>query len=153
MGAEDTGTFRVILRSLVGGHGGSRKESLLYLNYNTSFPLFQIILRDATQLSTIPPIDLDQQTPPKKETSPDIGSEMASQESNIRYSRQSQQRSSESSYRERNSLSPLGPQDIPDQQERAKPAIPTLEATQLMTDLGSITSATKAKPEAEIILR
>jgi hypothetical protein len=129
--AENTSTFRVILRSLVGGNGGSRRDSLLYFTYSTSFPLFQIILRDATKLSKIPPIEFDQQAPTTKEISLQAGSETASQTSSMLSGGQVQQRRSDQSsnrdtYQDSESLTrtPLshtrGSQDILERQGKAK---------------------------------
>lgn len=55
-GRHQQGEFKVILKSLRGGHGDSPEASVLWLPYSTSFELFQVKLRDATQLSVIPPI-------------------------------------------------------------------------------------------------
>jgi hypothetical protein len=125
-GSGNTSTFTGILRYLVGGHGGNRRESVFYFNYSTSFPLFQIVLRDATQLSTIPPIDLDQQISTKEENSPSLSPDTSSQISSIHYGRQIEQggsdRGSESSQKPHSFVSPvLGSKDFLDQQVRPKP--------------------------------
>lgn len=73
--------FLVTLTTLIGGHGGLPKESNLYFEYRTTFPVFIIILRDATKLSTIPPIDFDEKVFEREELSYDAGSDNTSQTS------------------------------------------------------------------------
>jgi hypothetical protein len=85
----------VTLKTLIGGHGGLLKEINLYFSYGTTFQVFLIILRDATKLSTIPPIDLDEKTSAKRELSSDTGSDTTSQTSSTHYGRHVQQRSSD----------------------------------------------------------
>jgi hypothetical protein len=55
--------------TLVSGRGSFLQESILYFNYGASFPVFLTMLRDATKLSTIPPIDLDENIVAKRHTS------------------------------------------------------------------------------------
>jgi hypothetical protein len=85
----------VTLKTLIGGHGGLLRESNLYFNYGTAFQIFLVILRDATKLSIIPPIDLDEKTSAKRELSSDTGSDTTSQISSTHYGRHVQQRSSD----------------------------------------------------------
>jgi hypothetical protein len=88
-------TFKVTLKTLVGGHGGLLQESMLYFNYGTSFPVFGTMLRDATKLSTIPPIDLDEKSSAKSQTSSSAGSDTASQSSSTHLGGRIQQRDSD----------------------------------------------------------
>lgn len=55
--------FEAHLEYLMGGHGGSCRKTILYFEYNTSFPFFLKTLQDATQLCTIPPIDFTKSPP------------------------------------------------------------------------------------------
>jgi hypothetical protein len=119
-----------MLRGLVGGYGGNLSNTDLFFDYSTSFPLFQIILCDATKLSTIPPINLEQQNYHQKNTSPKVGSNTSSPASSIHHDRRFQKRvydrSSESSDR---TLSPvylptLGAPDCPNPQGTPKPRDP-----------------------------
>jgi hypothetical protein len=50
--------FKIYLHTLVGGHGDNFVVTKLFFNYTTPFVYFLAILRDATQLCIIPPIDL-----------------------------------------------------------------------------------------------
>jgi hypothetical protein len=50
--------FKVYLHTLVGGHGDNFVVTKLFFSYTTPFVYFLAILRDATQLCVIPPIDL-----------------------------------------------------------------------------------------------
>jgi len=75
-------TFKVTLKTLIDGHGGLPQESNLYFDYGTSFPFFLTMLRDATKLSTIPPVDFYEESAIQRETSFDAGSDTASQLSN-----------------------------------------------------------------------
>lgn len=95
MEAGDQKAFMITLKTLIGGHGGLLQESNLYFNYRTPFQVFTIVLRDATKLSTIPPIDLDEKTSARRELRSDAGSDTTSQTSSIHYGRHGQQRSSD----------------------------------------------------------
>jgi hypothetical protein len=53
-----TSVFKIYLHTLVGGHGDNFMVTKLFFNYTTPFIYFLAILRDATQLCVIPPIDL-----------------------------------------------------------------------------------------------
>jgi hypothetical protein len=92
---ENTKTFKVTLKTLIGGQGGLLQESILYFNYGTSFPVFGTMLRDATKLSTIPPIDLDKKSSAKSQTSSSAVSDTASQSSSTHLDRRIQQRDSD----------------------------------------------------------
>ncbi len=81
IGIGNPKVFLVTLTALIGGHGGLPKESNLYFEYRTTFPIFITILRDATKLSTIPPIDFDKTGSEIKELSYDAGSDNTSQTS------------------------------------------------------------------------
>jgi hypothetical protein len=50
--------FKIYLHTLVGGHGDNFVVTKLFFNYTTPFIYFLAILRDATQLCVIPPVDL-----------------------------------------------------------------------------------------------
>jgi hypothetical protein len=50
--------FKIYLHTLVGGHGDNFVVTKLFFNYTTPFIYFLAVLRDATQLCVIPPIDL-----------------------------------------------------------------------------------------------
>jgi hypothetical protein len=51
--------FKVYLHTLVGGHGDNFVVTKLFFNYREPFVSFLSALRDATQLSVIPPVDPD----------------------------------------------------------------------------------------------
>ena len=81
IGIGDQKAFLVTLTTLIGGHGGLPKESNLYFEYRTTFPVFIAMLRDATKLSTIPPIGFDEKGSARRELSFDLGSNNTSQTS------------------------------------------------------------------------
>lgn len=81
IGIGNPQAFLVTLTTLIGGHGGLPKESNLYFEYRTTFPIFITILRDATKLSTIPPIDFDEKGSERKDLSYEAGSDNTSQTS------------------------------------------------------------------------
>ncbi|KAE9367732.1 hypothetical protein N431DRAFT_349755 [Stipitochalara longipes BDJ] len=81
-------TFMVMLKTLIGGYAGLPQKTLLYFNYGTKFEVFLIMLRDATQRSTIPPIDIDEQSAARREHSTDIAPDNASQISTSQHGRQ-----------------------------------------------------------------
>lgn len=81
IGISNPKAFLVTLTTLIGGHGGLPKQSNLYFEYRTTFPIFITILRDSTKLSTIPPIDFDEKGSERKELNYDAGFDNASQTS------------------------------------------------------------------------
>jgi hypothetical protein len=131
MGAGVKTEFAAVLRSLVGGHGGTLSTTALFFDYGTSFPLFQIILRDITQLSTIPPTILEQGSSCQNETRPEIGSDMSSQISSIHHDQGIQKRvhdqgSDSSDPRLSPAYSPtLDTKDCPNLPRKVKPRCPS----------------------------
>jgi hypothetical protein len=53
--------YEVKLQHLIGGFGGNVNTQTLYFSYNTPFHEFLNALRDATQLATIPPKDVNEE--------------------------------------------------------------------------------------------
>jgi hypothetical protein len=124
----DTKTFKVTLKTLAGGHGGLLQESILYFNYGTSFPIFLTMLRDATKLSTIPPIDLEEKSSTKGQTSSGTVSDTASRLSSTHLEGRIQQqgsdleseRGSERSYGPGSGLYSQSSQNGPNQQPKPR---------------------------------
>jgi hypothetical protein len=87
MGTGNRKAFLVTLTTLIGGHGGLLQTSNLYFEYRTTFPIFIMMLRDATKLSTIPPIDFDEKGSERRKLIYDASSYNISQTSSTHDSR------------------------------------------------------------------
>jgi hypothetical protein len=78
----------VTLKTLIGGYADLSQKTSLYFNYGTSFEVFLLMLRDATQRSVIPPIDFSETSAARCESSMDRAPDSASQTSTSQLGRQ-----------------------------------------------------------------
>jgi hypothetical protein len=96
----------VTLKTLIGGFPHLSQKTSLYFNYGTSFEVFLLMLRDATQRAVIPPIDFSETSAARCESSMDRTPDSASQTSTSQLGRQQSSSGQESKQANERSYDP-----------------------------------------------